>query len=49
MLFAFIFVMAGVPLAPMGRSVQAVSAPDSGSKAGDSLVLRHVAPVSLYD
>lgn len=33
----------------MGRSVQAVSAPDSGSKAGDSLVLRHVAPVSLYD
>ena len=49
MLFAFMFVMAGVPYAPFSRWAGGAVLADSGRYESDSLYLRPVAPALLAD
>ena len=49
MLFAFMFVMAGVPYAPFSRWAGGAVPADSGRYESDSLSLRPVAPAMLVD
>ena len=49
MLFAFIFVMAGVPFAPFAGRAGGGAPADSGKRGGDSLVLKPIEAVPLVD